>query len=743
MNLKDINTIYNKYLALESSNGQIGNINSLKGQSPFGEGEISINEAGHFNCIATGQKGDVYTFIQRLYPNLSTKGVNRVVSMDSKLSFENIGSPQEAVSTFRKEKRLLKVAAEKANVSADLLEQMPIYMNQRGFRYTYIDEMTPSGNPLTLNYFTNSDVLGQTIGIRRFKGNYTNRVWLVENNLIAAWLTKMIDGETALMWPKASELGDHDFKTMFAGCEVIILHGNLTYCFDDSFYPVYAEIIHTAAKVSIVPYVTLTAGQPLNLWLSVEENLELLFEQASRNTGRPPIDKKLYDSAFKTDYINELKYVQGRAKGYYFYGINDGTMVHSYPLSIMTKADVERKFNVEVKTPDRFMTSTKLDRAAVLSIAETITSLTPPRIFQMIKNLLDDHMYFQDENTTTLISLWIMATYTFQLHDAFPYLHTQGEAGSGKTTLLEMIEATSFNGAMATRITNARLMQEINDTMCTLALDEFEKLTSNQRDSTIIILNSGYKRSGKYLRLKGDDDSSTDLYSPKIYAGIDDISRESLKSRTLSIPLSRKPTHINLRAWSISDANTKDQIKIIQQGGYATGLYHHEYLEYLIARLPRQINLPSGINIDARRRELIAPLVTMAQLIDTGNADTVVENQLMAALESMFYPEKKEDLKKLKMLSNQLKEWGENLEKHNCVLTSDYLIVDNEEWNDTALLQEFEGKSTHIIKWLKAINGNVLRKTHWMPNPKDSKSCLFIPLNFLVNNKEVREWVMP
>ena len=135
----------------------------------------------------------------------------------------------------------------------------------------------------------------------------------------------------------------------------------------------------------------------------------------------------------------------------------------------------------------------------VVEITESILQLTPKNTFRLIRELIRDHIYLENEDMEVVLTLWIMGTYVFTLFNAYPYLHINASKDSEKSILMELIKSISFNGIMASKITPARLMQEVSDAQTTTCLDEFEKDSGSQGSASTEILNSGYKREGRTL----------------------------------------------------------------------------------------------------------------------------------------------------------------------------------------------------------------------------------------------------
>jgi len=359
----------------------------------------------------------------------------------------------------------------------------------------------------------------------------------------------------------------------------------------------------------------------------------------------------------------------------------------------------------------------------------------------MIRELIRDHIYLENEDIEVVLALWIMGTYVFSLFNAYPYLHINASSGSGKTTLMELIKSISFNGIMASKITPARLMQEVSDAQATTCLDEFEIDSGSQGSASTEILNSGYKREGKYMKMRGQNTNAMDLYSPKVFSSVSEIKKDTLASRTLPITMNKKPKHDSTQGLQVVDQKTSQRIREAINGGYALGLYHHYTIEYLMARLPRQISLPCGLAITGRKQELITPLVVLAQLLDINKSpgEDSIETHLYSALEFMLFPEIEEEVQRLKILANQLREWGEDHENVLFTLKADTCWISNKMWDNSRLLTHFNNEKNVLINWLKGLNHSVERDTLHIPS-HGTESCLGFPLDLEINDKTFGNW---
>lgn len=733
---------YNKYLAIVNDMSAL-TTGRYTAPSPFGDGVIEVTSDGHFKCQATGISGTPVDFIKALYPSVSDPGAKLIVNEDNRLTHRTVSNADDLLRDFRNDVDLAEVAAYKLGITPKELSNYDLFMDKRGFRYHIIDGRSPAEKPLSVSTFSPTNILRISQGIQRPPETITQRVWITENPLIAKVLSR-VTGDTAFCWPKKRELELFDYKSLLKAKDVVALHGELTYTYEESFYPFFENMRQVVNTFADVRYEALCKGEHFLSWVQKANNLSTLEEHAVLSQHLQPIQRTHYENSIRKDDTIEAQYPQASARGYFFYGTQEGLIAQSWPLSIDSVAMAERNYRLRFIQPTRFSENIKLTTDRVLSIGQSLTQLTPRNTFDLIKGLIQDHIYFEESEMETLVSLWIMGTYVYSLFPAYPYLHINADKGSGKTTLLELIVQCSFNGVQASRITSANLIQTVSDTGCALCLDEFEKNSGGQGDSHGQVLNSGYKRGGNYRRLRGSNTDSMNLYSPKAYASIDSIKIGALASRTLKISMVRKPTHKSLLGWDTEDQRVLKRVNEILSGGYAIGLFHHYKIEYLMARMKRQIELPSGLSVDGRERELIAPLVIMAQLLDMNKQQGTpsIESELYVALEQLLFPEREEELQRIKILSNQLKEWSNTPENVLFTFKEETCWISNKMWNDTGLLKHFDDKRNDMLDWLKGLSDRMNMRSVHIPIA-GTESCIGFPLNLKLNSKEFRDWFSP
>jgi|GEM_PF-1405299 len=729
--------LYYKYL----NNITETNRQGLKGDSPFGQGEIIISNSGDFKCKATGKYGSVIDFVKGFNLQMTQTGLVKVLTSELILTKSHLESMLRSVDSFKKDSARLKVAGEKLELPKEFLKDAQGYMSTRDFQYNMIDHYSPSGIPLTVSSFTLYKPLSRSIGVPRMPLKISETVFFVENSLMAKWISKQLK-LSSIPWPKEDDLLNYEYERLLKEKNVIVLYEDFNFSYNDSFFPFLEAIQDSVKSISALKYRDLTQGTSFVKWIRDPINKARVLEKAQDCADKPLIPKDMYQKSIFSSTKEELTFAQGYSRGFFFYGMNDGNIVQSHPLDIHSVDSIERKFNVNVVAPaeENRPRSAKLSPSTILNISESISNISPVTTYATLRKFISDRIYFgENEQDIELVTLWILGSYVYQLFNAYPYLHIQGLAGSGKTTLLEIIESTSFNGALASRITSARMMKEINDTKCTLCLDEFEKSTGSQSASTTQILNAGYKKSGRYLKMMGDGekDQFLDLYSPKVYASISAIKTDSLASRTLPIRQQKASSSIALTPWDPEDRTTRQQLTSIIEGGYAIGLYHHHYLQYLIATMPNKVLLPSGLSIEGRQKELALPILVLTNFFDpSGSLEATIKN----LLEAKLLPANQDSFKKIKMFTNTLKEWSTDLENLPYALDKEMVWIPNQAWNNTAILSEFDRK-TSLYNWIKTFHSDVTIESKWIPKLGKSKSSIGIPLALNINNKEIRSWL--
>jgi hypothetical protein len=143
------------------------------------------------------------------------------------------------------------------------------------------------------------------------------------------------------------------------------------------------------------------------------------------------------------------------------------------------------------------------------------------------------------------LSLWVTHTHSFNCTDCTPYMAiTSAEKQSGKTRLLEVLEMLVANAWLTGQVTAAVLARKIgSDLPPTLLLDESDAAFNGEKEYVEAlrgVLNTGYRKGGKYSRCVGQGHEVRDFSSfcPKAIAGIGKLP-DTVADRSIPIRLKR------------------------------------------------------------------------------------------------------------------------------------------------------------------------------------------------------------
>ena len=254
----------------------------------------------------------------------------------------------------------------------------------------------------------------------------------------------------------------------------------------------------------------------------------------------------------------------------------------------------------------------------------------PLKLYSEIREHVQKYVFLRDDNLYSVLTLWIIGTYVYRVFDTFPYLHVSAQKGSGKTRLLEVMSDLSFNsgGKIFVNETPKTVFWEVDTNSSTLFFDEVEKLRGHNKEELIGILNSGYRKGARVPRSSGKTIIEYDTYSPKMFAGINDIS-ETLSDRSIELRMLKK-----LRTEKISNyqrtvlANTLTRFR---DDLYIFALTHAS--DIVKNYLPKIDELPFLDGLENRARERWAPLLILADM----SGDTKVVDEAKAYAKQDIY----------------------------------------------------------------------------------------------------------
>lgn len=233
----------------------------------------------------------------------------------------------------------------------------------------------------------------------------------------------------------------------------------------------------------------------------------------------------------------------------------------------------------------------------------------PTTLYLEVRDLLKRHIYFPEEETYDVVTLWALGTYVYQCFVTYPYIHIRAIQGSGKSTLLQILEVVCFNGEFSEKWTESTISRLVNSDSATLLLDEAENYNRKSKDEQSAIfevLKGGYKRGATSRKASSKRDNfkpeTFDTYSPKAFGSTKPID-SILGQRCIDVRIEKSQR--GLQEWD--SENAEDRLAPLRGHCYFWALQEWEELRetYL------SINAPEGwIN---REWEIWKPLFVLAR----------------------------------------------------------------------------------------------------------------------------------
>lgn len=735
--MKSPSIFYRRYVTEIDKKAALEQRFPLRGESPFGDGVIDIFEDGGFHCQATDRQGTAAEFLQALYPLLSDRGAKRAISIESEnqpdLDFETF---QSQLSGFRSSQIDLKLISEDFGVPERTLKNLPLWTKHDGSILSMM-ELSSIGQPICRTEWMVGQRDEAIYGVPRVqKAPEAKRVWFTENQLDATVLHQKIN-EPVYLRPSHTMLDWNDYQSSTKGKQVILLMERERGDWEYSSFPFLEKLREWDRDVRVVYIEQLTDSKPLMAWLQIQANLNILTTMIQTSERAEPVfyDKQTYHEYISRDKISIMYAPQDIVNRRFWYKLSCGEFVHSFPLNVCNSSELIDKFHIQVKGEEDH--EIHLTKAQVLNISVSSNQLTPHQTYIRIKRFIDKYIYLDHPEFVSLISLWIMGGYIYQLFPAYAYIHLMGEKNTGKTTMLEIIAGLGFNGILESQSTRAKVVEQVHRLGCTACLDEFESSSIGTGDEYTQMLKGGYKKGGSYSKMAGKGKATRlNTYSPKVLASIDSIGDEALASRTIPVRTVIMPLTKEKIDWNGDDEKVNKHVESIRLGCYALGLYHHKKITRYLRQIPTKIDLPGGGKLTTRKRQIAAPLVAIAQLIDT-NQKPMVEQELLTALEISWNQQKAEHIKRENLLAELLRRWNDDTGFESYRWKDQITWIDNACWEGEELTREVGGQS-NLLHWFSEFPG-VKKKSVHLNSTLGTKSSTGFPDDLKINKKPFRE----
>lgn len=197
---------------------------------------------------------------------------------------------------------------------------------------------------------------------------------------------------------------------------------------------------------------------------------------------------------------------------------------------------------------------------------------TTKELFEIIKKYLESNFYFADERYGSVLSLYVLSTWIYNLIPTLGYLAITGDVGTGKTTLGNILSKVVYNCSRTGNVSPGALFRTIDQNPGTVIVDEgdikFNKRKSSESD-ILKMLNMGFHAGSILYRAeeisKGKFIEQTyKTFCPKIILtrALDDM---PIKSRCIQIPLkSVGLRELSTKGIAINQNNNKLDLEVTE-----------------------------------------------------------------------------------------------------------------------------------------------------------------------------------
>jgi len=258
---------------------------------------------------------------------------------------------------------------------------------------------------------------------------------------------------------------------------------------------------------------------------------------------------------------------------------------------------------------------------------------TDPKILYNLENQrTKEYFDFPDHIDYPYYNLWNIATYFYELFDAFPYNDYTGTKRAGKTKALEFQKYVCFNSIMSADITGSAFFRMVEGLGATVLLDETEQFKRQKNETaqhvrTLLI--AGYLKDQYAIRSEGKANEgftpvTYNLFSPKSMAHIqtfDDV----LEDRCIPQLMRRAKDKEKLNTWPESNDPNFQKIR---------NLCYRLFLDYAdeIKELSKEAR--KNQTVTGRELKLWIPIITMALFFEKHGIEGLVNTIQIKTTES-------------------------------------------------------------------------------------------------------------
>lgn len=240
---------------------------------------------------------------------------------------------------------------------------------------------------------------------------------------------------------------------------------------------------------------------------------------------------------------------------------------------------------------------------------EETSPTEPKKVYELINEVTRQFIEFPEEYNYVYLNLWNIATYFYELFDAFPGNDFTGTKRAGKSKVLEFQKNICYNAIMSPDMSGSAFFRIIEGTGATVLLDETENFKDKKNEMAQLVrrlIMQGMLKGQSAVRSESKESSfvpkSFNIYSPKSMAHIQNID-DVMQDRFIKLIMKRAKSKKLLNAWP----NSKDPV--FQQ---IRNLCYRLFLDYAYEIYDLQEEARSFSSVSGRELQLWTPIVTLA-----------------------------------------------------------------------------------------------------------------------------------
>ena len=219
-------------------------------------------------------------------------------------------------------------------------------------------------------------------------------------------------------------------------------------------------------------------------------------------------------------------------------------------------------------------------------------------IAAFIHTYVDIHSFYEK-----LASYYVLLTWLFDKNTVITYLGIFGDYGSGKTRAAQIIGSLCYKPAFVSgALTCAPIYRLMEQARGTLVINEFDFDNSDMGIEMIKILNNGFEKGLKVLRVKNEtgEIEAFDAFSPKVFTYRKKKNDQAFESRLITIPM---------------EETKREDISIILPLEYEqeAAQIRNKLLMFRFRNYHKQVEVDQSIfqGIERRLRQTLYPLLTV------------------------------------------------------------------------------------------------------------------------------------